>query len=179
MLNFFRFEFRIHYHGISVLFCSQISVRDVHTWGLLHGRRPLSSCYLELVICGSMAQLPWLFSTFQIYSAFAICYQFYGLIVIYAGSSRLYLVSRKSANQFVFVGFFLCVVLFASRNVLLLRMTFGLLLLLSVRSIWVYCIGRTGLDWTGLVKRGLRIGSCGRLFFLDFFYVCKSDKTER
>ena len=145
MLNFFRFEFRIHYHGISVLFCSQISVRDVHTWGLLHGRRPLSSCYLELVICGSMAQLPWLFSTFQIYSAFAICYQFYGLIVIYAGSSRLYLVSRKSAHHFVFVGFFLCLVLFASRNVLLL----------SVRSIWAHCTWRTGLDWTGLVKRGL------------------------
>ena len=58
-----------------------------------------------------------------------------------------------------------------------------------------YCILRTGLDWTGLikrglvkrglvkrglVKRGLRIGSFGRLFlFLDFFRVCKSDKTER
>ena len=79
----------------------------------------LSSCYLELVIRGSMALLPGLFSTFQIYSAFAICNQFYGLTVIYAGSSRLYLVSRKSAHHFVLVGFFLCVVLFASRNVLL------------------------------------------------------------
>ena len=53
-----------------------------------------------------------------------------------------------------------------------------------------YCILKTGLDWTGLVKcglvkrglvkRGFRIGSRGRLFFfLDFFRVCKSDKTER
>ena len=32
----------------------------------------------------------------------------------------------------------------------------------------------------GLVKRGLTMGSRGRLFFfLDFFRVCKSDKTER
>ena len=101
------------------MFCLQLSVRDVHTWGLLNGRRPLSSCYLELVIRGSMAQLPGLFSTFQIYSAFAICCQFYGLIVIYAYSSRLhvYLVSRKSAHRFVLVSFFLCVVLLASRNV--------------------------------------------------------------
>ena len=102
------FEFRIHDHGISVMFCLQLSVRDVHTWGLLNGRRPLSSCYLELVIRGSMCQPPGLFSTFQIYSAFTICYQFYGLIVIYAGSSRLYLVSRKSAHRFVLVVFFLC-----------------------------------------------------------------------
>ena len=43
----------------------------------------------------------------------------YGLIVIYAGSSRLhvYLVSRKSALRFVLVGFLSCVVLLASRNV--------------------------------------------------------------
>ena len=53
--RFFWFEFRIHDNGISVLFCLQISVRDVHTWRLLNGRRPLSSCYLELVIRGSMA----------------------------------------------------------------------------------------------------------------------------
>ena len=117
--RFFWFEFRIHNHGISVLFCLQISVRGVHTGGLLNGRRPLSSCYLELVIRGSMVQLPGLFSTFQIYSAFAICCQFYGLVVIYAGSSRLhvYLVSRKSVHRFVVVGFFLCVVLLASSNV--------------------------------------------------------------
>ena len=62
----------------------------------------------------------------------------------------------------------------------------------------LYFVDWTGLDWTcktwtfvkrglvkrglvkrGLVKRGLRIGSCGRLFFLDFFRVCKSDKTKR
>ena len=30
----------------------------------------------------------------------------------------------------------------------------------------------------GLVKRGLTIGSYGRLFFLDFFHVCKSDTEQ-
>ena len=54
-------------------------------------------------------------------------------------------------------------------------------------------LSRTGLDWTGLdwtglvkrrlvrrglVKRGLRIASYV-FFFIDFFCVCKSDKTER
>ena len=45
--------------------------------------------------------------------------RFYGLVVIYAGSSRLhiYLVSRKSVHRFGLVGFFLCVVLLASSNV--------------------------------------------------------------
>ena len=52
--RFFWFEFRIHNHGISVLFCLQISVCGVHTGRLLNGRRPLSSCYLEFVIRGSM-----------------------------------------------------------------------------------------------------------------------------
>ena len=60
-------------------------------------------------------------------------------------------------------------------------------------------LSRTGLDWTGLakgglakgglvkhglarrgqVKRGFRIASYVFFFFLDFFCVCKSDKTER
>ena len=39
---------------------------------------------------------------------------------------------------------------------------------------------KRGLVKRGLVKRGLRIGSCERpFFFLDFFRVCKSFKTER
>ena len=33
--RFFWFEFRIHDNGISVLFCLQMSVRDLHTWRLL------------------------------------------------------------------------------------------------------------------------------------------------
>lgn len=51
------------------------------------------------------------------------------------------------------------------------------------KSITAYCISQTGLVKHGLVKcrlveRGLRIGSCRRLFFLDFFRICKLDKTE-
>ena len=39
---------------------------------------------------------------------------------------------------------------------------------------------KRGLVKRRFVKRGLRIGSCGRLFFFfNFFRVCKSDKTER
>ena len=58
---------------------------------------------------------------FYVPDLFGVCHLLLVLwaIVIYAGSSRLYLVSRKSAEYLVLVVFFLCVVLFASRNVLL------------------------------------------------------------
>ena len=115
---------------------------------------PLSSSYLKIGHSRFYDLPAW--AVYYVPDLFGVCqlFSFYGLVAIYASSSRLYcLLSRISAHHF-FCFFFSCVVLFASRNVLLFH-DFRLLLLLSVRAIWgessklyhILCDGVPGSVW--------------------------------
>ena len=90
---------------------------------------PLSSSYLKIGHSRFYDLPAW--AVYYVPDLFGVCqlFSFYGLVTIYASSSRLYcLLSRISAHHFFSVVFFSCFVLFASRNVLLFH-DFRLLLL--------------------------------------------------